>query len=400
MSDEHPTVHITPAHSRDRVAHERGSAGGARCPAGACGLHLALIALTLAGCGGPAGGRDGGLPDARAIDGAVPLGDGGVVTGEVLEEICTNGIDEDRNGSIDDGCPCVVGTRRACWPGPPDMRSVGACSDGEQTCDSDGSSAAYSLCMGASMPGREIRDDGLDNDCNGETDEPGGICVGTTQTEVACDDGRDDDCDTAIDCDDPDCAGSSDCTSHCNAEELVCWGGVDDDCDGSIDCDDPDCASDPSCGVEDDCLSGQVRTYRERRLDPTRGGSSIATGDGAPPTTVSCEDGTCPEGQVQVISGAGVRSCAPPPPACPDGRFANYAGYARWECRPPCEIIVHYGGIYGGQNVCTERPRSSCPSGQSPTFVYETQTWVCRPTCNNTLYDQIVLEGQVVCIPC
>ena len=364
--------------------------------------------VALAGCGTPTGRPDAGRRvDASALDApgldapGLDVGSEAVdssVHAEVVMEICTNGVDEDRNGSIDDGCPCTVGTRRACWPGAPENRTVGACSDGEQTCDSDGVSAAWSLCRGAAMPVREVRGDHTDNDCDGTTDEPDAICVPSEQEETGCDDGLDSDCDTATDCDDPDCATARNCTSRCAAEEVVCWGGADDDCDMQIDCDDPDCAADPSCRMSD-CPPGQVTTYRQRTLPATGGGSSISTGDGQPPTTVGCEDGSCPTGQVRVVSGA-TSVCVPPPPECPAGLYANYAGYARWTCEPPCELIVHYGGIYGGMNVCTGRPDLRCPAGQSPTFVYETQEWSCRATCNNTLYDRIVLDGLVVCVPC
>ena len=368
---------------------------------------VALGGLILLGCPGPSGrsgdagrGRDAAVGDAPGLDAASGEELDSAVHAEGLEEICTNGVDEDRNGSIDDGCPCAVGTRRACWPGPPEMRTIGACTDGEQTCDSDGAMASWSLCGGATMPTREVRDDGTDNDCDGEADEAGGVCEPSEQQESVCDDGLDSDCDTAVDCDDPDCRAARACEMRCAAEETVCWGEVDDDCDMQLDCDDPDCASDPSCRPASDCPPGQVRTYRQRELGASAGASSIASGDGAPPMSQGCEDGTCPAGQVRVVLAGGRASCVPPPPECPEGRYANYTGYASWECDPPCEVIIHYGGIYGGLNVCTERPRITCPAGQSPTFVYETESWVCRPTCNNTLYDRVVLDGAVVCIPC
>jgi hypothetical protein len=374
------------------------------------GVALAMLAPSI-GCDTPVSRPDAGRRDANEASLDAPgldapgldaaSADDAAVQAMVTPEICTNGIDEDRNGSIDDGCPCAVGTRRACWPGAPEHRSVGACVDGEQTCDSDGVMAAFSECVGATMPTREVRANDTDDDCDGTTDEPDAVCEPSEQRESTCDDGLDSDCDTATDCDDPDCrAGSTgDCTMRCAAEEVVCWGEVDDDCDMRTDCEDPDCAADPSCRPGSDCPDGQVRTYRQRRLGASAGASSIAPGDGQPPMSNDCEDGSCPAGQVRVVT-ATMNVCVPPPPECPEGRYANYTGYASWDCEPPCEIIVHYGGIYGGLNVCTERPRLSCPGGQSPTFVYETQEWVCRPTCDNTLYDRIVLDGAVVCVPC
>jgi len=370
-----------------------------------------VMLLGLTACDGPAsrprdtGGRS---PDAATLDAAgldAPGLDAG--TSEVdsavhameLEEVCTNGIDEDRNGSIDDGCPCAVGTRRACWPGPPESRSLGACTDGEQTCDSDGVMAAWSLCDSAGMPVREVRGNDTDDDCDGETDEADAVCVPSEQRESVCDDGLDSDCDTATDCDDPDCRTARACQLRCAPAEGDSAGAPGDHCDQPPALGDPHRPPAPPAPPAPPCPPGQVRTYRQRMLGASGGGSSIASGDGQPPMNDDCEDGSCPPGLVRVIA-SGRSVCVPPPPECPEGRFANYTGYASWECDPPCEIIIHYGGIYGGLNVCTERPRLTCPGGQSPTFVYETQEWVCRPTCNNTLYDQIFLDGQVVCIPC
>ena len=348
---------------------------------------------------------DAGIPrgapglDAPGLDafGAVDS----AVTAMVTPEVCTNGIDEDRNGSIDDGCPCAVGTSRACWPGAPDFRLVGLCTDGEQRCVSDGATATWSECMGAGLPTSEIRDDGIDNNCDGATDEAGALCWPSEQLERLCADGQDSDCDTATDCDDPDCRMSPSCGMRCATEETVCWGEVDDDCDMRVDCADPDCSGDPSCRPASDCPPGNVQTYRQRALEPTRGPSSISAGDNAPPMSNACEPGSCPRGQVRVVLPGGMASCVPPPPACPSGQFANYVGYASWACTPPCEIIIHYGGLFGGQNVCTGRPPDlMCPRGQTPTFVYETQRWTCRPTCMNTTYDLVTIGGEVVCIPC
>ena len=114
---------------------------------------------------------------------------------------------------------------------------------------------------------------------------------------------------------------------------------------------------------------------------------------------MSCEAGGCAEGQVAVIRSGYAPICVPPPPPCPSGTQPNYVGSA-WRCDGPCDLVIHYGSIYGGRNVCAPTPTISCPSGQVPTFVYETQRWECRTTCDNGLYDQIRLDGLLVCVPC
>jgi hypothetical protein len=122
--------------------------------------------------------------------------------------------------------------------------------------------------------------DGIDNNCNGQTDcqDPacgglrcdtslpltcfGPLCTctdGGTSHESACSDGKDNDCDKLVDCADPDCAnqpcnatgsrcsGMSCSCSPTEAAETHCTDTIDNDCDGLADCADPDCNNVP-CG--------------------------------------------------------------------------------------------------------------------------------------------------------
>src|SRR5690606_22182455 len=109
-------------------------------------------------------GLDGGttLPGSDAAVDAVPTG----------PEVCDNGVDDDLNGSQDEGCPCAPGTEpRACYEGPAGTGGVGQCTMGTQTCTDSDEFGAWSECVGSVFPAEELCDDRIDNDCDGEVDE-------------------------------------------------------------------------------------------------------------------------------------------------------------------------------------------------------------------------------------
>jgi hypothetical protein len=335
-------------------------------------------------------------------DGGTTPTDGMVSMGPVRAEECGNNVDDDEDGEIDEGCTCAVGTERACYLGPEGTLNRGACRAGNQRCESTGARAVWGACAGQVLPSPEIASNGVDDDCNGGTDEPGAICQATVNLEdgTNCTNGRDDDCDGLIDCLDPSCAMATRCTTmRCpQMRETTCFGGVDEDCDGDIDCADTDCRSMPSC-MPSPCPMGQTPTYTERVLTPQSGPSTIYMGDNQPNFTMTCMPGACPQGQVRVVRQSQPAICVPPPPMCPSDQSPSYRG-AGWVCEGVCEIIIRYGYMFGFRRVCTQRPNIMCPSGQVPTFDFGSERWLCRPTCNNTTYDRINLGGLLVCIPC
>jgi len=84
-------------------------------------------------------------------------------------EAC-DGLDNDCNGQTDEGCECRDGEQRACG------LDVGACQAGTQTC----AAGSWGACQGSVGPAEEVCHDGLDNDCDGTVDE-GCVCdVGRT----------------------------------------------------------------------------------------------------------------------------------------------------------------------------------------------------------------------------
>lgn len=258
---------------------------------------LGLGALALAACGsspedepwwysqgaaGKAAGKGGNAGGSGV--GGTSVGQGGSGA-QGAQETC-DGLDNNANGEVDEGCTCSPGKTQACYTGPAETRHVGECKDGSQTCEKSAEFGIWGACLGSVVPSQEIAD-GKDNDCNGTPDD---VCGGDgPHGPEVCGNGVDDDCDGLIDCKDSDCPGG--------CKETKCSDGQDDDEDGQVDCVDPDCQGTADC-KESNCADG-VDNDSDGLVDckdPDCPGCKEDCGDGVDNDgdgMVDCQDADC-----------------------------------------------------------------------------------------------------------
>jgi hypothetical protein len=138
-------------------------------------------------------------------------------------EVCGNDKDDDCDGEVDEGCPCLkVSDVCECVVGGPTQpcgTDVGACEPGARTCSVDG---RWGACFGGVGPTAETCN-GLDDDCDGVVDEE--LVQACGSMVGACRQGQ------------QTCAAGAFGVCQGGVEPVPerCDGTVDDDCDGQVD---------------------------------------------------------------------------------------------------------------------------------------------------------------------
>lgn len=142
------------------------------------------------------------------------------LTTEPAEEVC-NGVDDNCNDTIDEGCACIHGMTEPCGT------DVGACRTGIKQCVNG---MFVEACHGEVGPVDEICNNGTDDNCDGRIDENCQCAPDETQVcgkDVGiCQSGT-------LTCDQMGQWGTE-CVGSIEAETETC-NGLDDDCDGEVD---------------------------------------------------------------------------------------------------------------------------------------------------------------------
>ncbi len=158
-----------------------GTAGGAGSAGSAGGAASGGTGGTRLGDGGPGVYGDAAAGSGGTANCAGGAGAGGACTtvppGCGTMEVCGDGLDNNCDGSADEGCPCTPGEVQRCFKGPPGRRGIGACQDGMQRCMGSGEFGTWGSCDGGISPSTDVCDQ-LDNDCDGCADNA--ICCNQT----------------------------------------------------------------------------------------------------------------------------------------------------------------------------------------------------------------------------
>ncbi len=211
------------------------------------------------------------------------------------QEHCT-GLDDDCDGLIDDEDDSVA--ERPTWYADQDGDGWGDPDDTVERCEQpEGRVSRSGDCDDSDSsinPAVEERCDGIDNDCDDETDEDDAVDVSTWYLDADAD-GFGDLKSSDVDCDQPSgwVADSSDCDDDdagVNPAAVEICSGLDDDCDGLVD-------------DRDDGVSDQLPWYADNDSDGYGDATSSTWSCYQPPGLVG-DDADCDDSDPSVNPGA------------------------------------------------------------------------------------------------
>lgn len=419
--------------------------GSTTCGVGACGATGDLICQSGAEvdtCTPGAAEGEGPFGDPSCSDGIDNNCDGLTDMAdpncEMPIEICDNGIDDNLDGAVDcedTQCEGFVYADTQCGVGACGATGQEVCMGGviTDTCDPG--------TPGGEGPfGDPSCSDGIDNDCDGDTDGLDADCVATAEI---CDNGIDDNLNGLTDCADPQCEGvvlgtacSTGLPGVCAAGTDVCLGGsqvceqnqpadtegpfgdpscddtLDNDCDGMADAGDPDCyqqpeicdngiddngdgladCADPMCdgfvggacntGLMGVCATGTsvCRTGAEFCDQTTPAGSEGPFGD------PSCGDSL--DNDCDGATDAEDTECNAPPESCDNGADDNGNGLVDCE-DAQCDGVTFGACDTGNAGVCAAGTLTCDGSAAGPVCVQDDAAGIEGPAGSASCSDGI-----------
>jgi hypothetical protein len=240
-------------------------------------------------------------------------GEWSVCSGELLPgaESCGldglgNGLDDDCDGEVDEGCGCnEEGAATQCYGGPTGTSGVGVCRAGHRLC----SAGTWGSCLDQVLPTPEVCGNGVDDDCDGLEDAAEAAC--NACAPVTCYEGP----------------PGTNAVGLCHAGLRACAGGVygacegqvlpipelcdgkDNDCNGEVDDGYPACVEAGSACVNGVCVPATCDLERRcpvgYECDPGAGCRPADCGGSTCVPGLTCVQGTCADPCDGITCGTG-----------------------------------------------------------------------------------------------